>query len=190
LPGAGVSIGGGTPSAGCSGGWSSVTQAAAAGASPTATSYGAGGGGGGASLNGFNSGKGGDGGPGYVRIRFVYNPSAAPVDNVESYVDLGDKAAGFTLDYKAGRWQKFRLTNSISINGINNLPTGPIVGTLFLMIQQDATGNRGITWPGTFKWPQGGPNPYISVQPAAVDVVQLVVINGVVYGTVGAWGYL
>src|SRR4030095_1277138 len=78
LPVGGHVSGPGRPGAGCGGGAASITQAAQDGASAVLGAYGAGGGGGGASVNGFNSGKGGDGGPGYVRIRFVYNASAAP----------------------------------------------------------------------------------------------------------------
>lgn len=58
------------PGDGVGGGASSITTAAQAGAD--GVGYGAAGGGGGASLNGNNSGKGGVGGPGYVRIEFVY----------------------------------------------------------------------------------------------------------------------
>jgi hypothetical protein len=54
------------PGLGGSGGWASITKAAANGTD--AAGYGGGGGGGGASLNGFNSGAGGKGGDGYVRV--------------------------------------------------------------------------------------------------------------------------
>lgn len=57
----GILLGGGGP-----GGAASITKAAQAGANGTV--YGGGGGGGGASANGFNSGAGGNGGPGIVQI--------------------------------------------------------------------------------------------------------------------------
>jgi hypothetical protein len=60
-----------TAGAGGGGGASSITGNGQAGAS--ATGYGGGGGGGGAALNGHSSGKGGDGGPGYIFIRWIYN---------------------------------------------------------------------------------------------------------------------
>lgn len=54
------------PAPGGGGGAASTTAAAQAGA--VGGRYGGGGGGGGASTNGFNSGAGGNGGPGYVRV--------------------------------------------------------------------------------------------------------------------------
>lgn len=67
-PTAGGSVTASTPGPGGSGGGgaASITTAAQAGA--TGGGYGAGGGGGGASLNGNNSGAGGDGAPGYAEI--------------------------------------------------------------------------------------------------------------------------
>lgn len=59
------------PGDGTGGGAASITTAAQAGAN--GVGYGAAGGGGGASTNGFNSGKGGDGGPGFVRITWIYS---------------------------------------------------------------------------------------------------------------------
>lgn len=56
----------GVPGPGAGGGASSATGAAQAGAD--AISYGIGGGGGGASRNGFASGRGGNGGPSYIRV--------------------------------------------------------------------------------------------------------------------------
>lgn len=58
------------PGQGGPGGAASKTAAAQAGAN--GVGYGAPGGGGGASLNGFNSGKGGDGGPAYMRLEWIY----------------------------------------------------------------------------------------------------------------------
>ena len=109
--------------------------------------YGGSGAGGGASLNGFASGAGGKGGKGYARVRFVYNPMAAPVDTVESYVDLGNKTGAVTVDYRAGRWQKMTLTGNVTLT-ISNLPAGPIVGNMFLMLTQDATGGLDGDAPG------------------------------------------
>lgn len=59
-----------TPGGGGGGGAASTTAAAQAGAD--GLGYGSPGGGGGASLNGFASGKGGNGGPGYARLTFLY----------------------------------------------------------------------------------------------------------------------
>jgi hypothetical protein len=59
-----------TPGQGGGGGAASITTAAQAGAD--GLGYGAAGAGGGASLNGFNSGRGGNGGPAYARVEWLY----------------------------------------------------------------------------------------------------------------------
>lgn len=56
---------------GAGGGASSTTGNGQAGAD--ATSYGGGGGGGGAALTGHTSGRGGNGGPGYIHIKWLYS---------------------------------------------------------------------------------------------------------------------
>ena len=110
------------------------------------------------------------------------------LDAVESFVDLGNKTGAVTVNYTAGRWQKMTLTGNVTLT-LSNLPAAPIVSTLFLMLTQDATGNRTITWPAGTKWPQNTA-PLFSVAPNITDLVQLLIINGVVYATVGAWGFL
>lgn len=72
LPTAGVAAAKtlGLPGNGGGGGAASITTAAQDGAD--AVGYGGGGGGGGASLNGHNSGRGGNGGPGYLCVEMVY----------------------------------------------------------------------------------------------------------------------
>lgn len=63
-------LSGPVPGVGAGGGAASVTAAAQAGAD--GVGYGSPGGGGGASANGFASGRGGNGGPGYARLEWVY----------------------------------------------------------------------------------------------------------------------
>lgn len=69
-PGAGEAAKAGLTGGAAGGGAASITTTAQAGAD--ATAYGVGGSGGGASLNGNNSGAGGKGGPGYIRLEWVY----------------------------------------------------------------------------------------------------------------------
>lgn len=107
---------------------------------------------------------------------------------VESYVDLGNKTGALVVDYNAGRWQKMTLTGNVTSMTINNAPAAPLVSTLCLLVQQDATGARTITWPVGTKWPQAGV-PMISTQANWIDLVQLFTINGVWYGIIGGWGY-
>lgn len=74
-----------------------------------------------------------------------------------------------TLDFTTSNAFHFTATS----NFILNTPTGGVSGgTYILRIQQDGTGNRIITWPGTFKWP-GGSVPVLSTAASAVDILTL-----------------
>jgi hypothetical protein len=67
------------------------------------------------------------------------------------------------------------------------LPTSPIglqSGTITLVLTQDATGGRTITWPASVKWPEG-----IAQQPAAaansVSIINLLWTGTTWLGLVG-----
>jgi collagen triple helix repeat protein len=110
------------------------------------------------------------------------------LNSVESYIDLGNKTGSITLDYASGRWQKMTLTGNVTITAINNLPAAPIVSTLYLLIQQDATGGRTMTWTPPIKWP-GAVVPGLTPTANSIDLIQLITIGGVLYGLIGAWDY-
>lgn len=115
-------------------------------------------------------------------------PAGPPgLDSVESFVDLGDRTGAVTLNYAQARWQRMRLTGNVTLT-LTNLPAGAIVGTLLLLVVQDATGARTITWPAGTKWPVNQV-PTLSPGAAKTDLIQLTFVNGVIYGTVSAWSY-
>jgi hypothetical protein len=68
-------------------------------------------------------------------------------------------------------------SNTFTITATSNFtvaaPTGPVAGgTYVVRIVQDATGNRVVTWPGTFKWP-GASVPALSTAANAIDLLTM-----------------
>ena len=115
-------------------------------------------------------------------------PQGLPgLDSVESYVDLGNKTGAVTVNFNAGRWQRMTLIGNVTLT-ISNVPIAPIVGNLYLMVAQDATGNRAVSWPAGVKRGVGGA-PILSTGASLTDIIQLMYINGVPYGVVGSWGF-
>ena len=109
------------------------------------------------------------------------------LDSVESFADLGNRTGAVTVNYTAGRWQKMTLTGNVTLT-LSNLPAAPTVSTLFLLLTQDATGNRAVTWPAGTKW-AANVAPALGPYPGTTDLVQLLIINGIIYATVAAWGF-
>lgn len=52
-----------------------------------------------------------------------------------------------------------------------SVPNGPT--NVFLMVVQDATGGRTVTWPASVLWPGGSP-PVLSTAANAVDIVSMI----------------
>jgi len=82
--------------------------------------------------------------------------------------DNGSKSAGFTIDWNAnGSAQKVTIAGtSLAIT----FTAPPVVGTIIaLLIYQDGSGSRTVTWPGTVKWPSGVA-PTLSTAASAADM--------------------
>lgn len=90
-----------------------------------------------------------------------------------------------TITLTSAAFPSTRLWNIIS-NVTLNLPTpsSAVSGTITLIITQDATGGRTITWPSSVKWPDG-----IAQQPSAaplsVSAIHLFWIGNAWFGMVG-----
>lgn len=78
--------------------------------------------------------------------------------------------ATYTVDLNNGNVQQLTLTTSSTFSFSNNLYDGAIYT---LLITQDATGSRLITWSGNWKWP-GGTLPTLTTTANAVDIFTFV----------------
>jgi hypothetical protein len=78
----------------------------------------------------------------------------------------------FVLDFNV--CERYRLPNVITVNLSNHIGLKSVGmkkgATYVLMLVQDSTGFRTVTWSANFKW-MGGCPPTLSTQPHAVDVL-------------------
>lgn len=85
---------------------------------------------------------------------------------VPTVYQAGSLSTTYTPNANSGTIHFFTLTNSITINTVSNLTLGD---TFQMVISQDSTGNRVVTWPSTFLF-EGGVST-LSTSTNAVDVV-------------------
>lgn len=84
------------------------------------------------------------------------------------YYNAGNSSTAITIDLLNGMTQKVTLTDNPIIT-INN----PISGTTYtLVLIQDGSGNRTVTWPGTLVW-QGGAAPTLTTTGGKADIITL-----------------
>jgi len=99
---------------------------------------------------------------------------AASATAVETIKANGNQAATFAIDAGAGTTHTVTLTGSIGTAlTFSNLPSDGSI-TLTLIITQDGTGGKTVTWPTGTKW-AGGTAPTLSTAANATDIVTLVV---------------
>jgi len=106
----------------------------------------------------------------------------------ETFFDAGNSSTAITLNLANGNVQKLTLTANCTIT-----LTSPASGTmraLTLLVFQDATGTRTITWPGTVKWGNAGA-PTLTVTASKMDMISLFTVDGGTnwYGALGPKGF-
>jgi hypothetical protein len=120
------------------------------------------------------------------------NNASAPVDVLngggETYHNAGNSGTAATLSLANGNVQLLVLTGNATISLTN--PTSNSFRSLLLLLQQDSTGSRTVTWPGSVNW--GGPGaPVLTTTASKTDIINLFTVNGGTtwYGAVGIQGY-
>lgn len=92
--------------------------------------------------------------------------------------DNGNCGAADTVDWNAGQIQKSTLTAATCTYTFANPITG---ATYHLLVIQDGTGGRLVTWPGTVTWLGG--TPVLSITPGATDVCTFLYDGAAYQGT-------
>ena len=82
--------------------------------------------------------------------------------------DAGDKNSTYTPDYSQGTVQTVRLTGNITLAAPTNMTAG---AKMTLIVTQDGTGSRTITWNNNYKFPNMDPS--ISTNNNAVDTIDI-----------------
>lgn len=108
-------------------------------------------------------------------------PAASTNATSRQYVDdrAGDKsptdnataASAITIDGTQSKTARRQLTGNVTAT-ISGTPTAGLAFSVTLILVQDATGGRTVTWPAAIKWP-GGVKPVLSTAANAIDVVTI-----------------
>lgn len=101
-------------------------------------------------------------------------------------VDNGNSGTTKTLDFSGERLkQKVTLTGNCTFT-FSPAPSGANHVTLVLI--QDATGSRTVTWPASVKWPDAGTAPTLSTAASSIDIVSFYYSDNdtTYYGVYGA----
>ena len=81
------------------------------------------------------------------------------------YFDNGNSGASKTINWNSGSIEKLTLTANTTLT-LNN----PITGAVYtLVLIQDGTGSRTVTWPGSVQW-QGGSAPTLTATAGKADI--------------------
>jgi len=106
-------------------------------------------------------------------------PFTAPVEGKQFANALYDNVNNPAIDWAQGVWQRLTLNGNKTIT-FANAATGH---KLILVLAQDATGSRTVTWPAGTKW-EGGTAPVLSSAGGAVDIVAFISDGTSFYGQV------
>jgi hypothetical protein len=97
-------------------------------------------------------------------------------------VTVTESGAALTLDLSAANWFDVTLTDDCVI-AFSNPPESGIGGEWTVILRQDATGGRVVTWPAGVQWQDtdgtsGGPAPTLFTAVGAEDVIVITTLDG------------
>jgi hypothetical protein len=87
-------------------------------------------------------------------------------------VDAGNSGAAKTINWNDGNNQRLTLTDNVTLTLSNPVDLGRYV----LVLNQDGTGGRTVTWPAAVKWPAGS-TPTITSGADKFDLVTLIYLS-------------
>lgn len=93
----------------------------------------------------------------------------------ETVVTHSTTPATLQLDLGGGNWFDITLTTNVTVSFLNTPASGGI--SIVLILRQDGTGGRTVTWPGSVVWPDAVP-PILSTAASAFDIITLMTDDG------------
>jgi len=107
----------------------------------------------------------------------------------ETCVANGTSGATDTIDLQDGNVHNVTLTANCTFT-FSNPPASGTSGTFTLFLNQDATGSRTVTWPGSVKW-AGGTAPTLTTTASRTDILVFTTIDAgtIWYGAVSGQDY-
>lgn len=99
---------------------------------------------------------------------------ARPLPMTESVVTVASSGASRTIsDTSSATISTITLTANCTFT----FPAAAAGKSFMLVLKQDGTGNRTITWPGTVMWP-GDTNPTLTTAASKIDVFSFICVDG------------
>lgn len=98
-------------------------------------------------------------------------------------VNTANTSTAYTIDLANGSFQILTLTGSATIT----MPTATAGKSFILLLKQDGTGSRTVTW-STVKWP-AGTAPTITATASKQDIISFVSDGTNWYGAMGGQNY-
>lgn len=97
-------------------------------------------------------------------------------DYGEEMVTVAASGTSLTLDLTNGNVRDVTLTGNCTLTFSNPTASGDAC-SFTLILRQDGTGSRTVTWPASVDWP-GGTAPTLSTAASSVDILTFVTVNG------------
>lgn len=94
----------------------------------------------------------------------------------ETVYTVPSSGAALTVNFGNGNFQDITLTANCTLS-LAGATLGVACG-LTVLLRQDGTGGRTVTWPGAVAWPGSGAAPTLETGAAAVDVITLFTVDG------------
>lgn len=106
----------------------------------------------------------------------------------ETFFDNGSIGAAYTINAANGNVQQITLTANCMISLAS--PVSGAMCSLNLLITQDGTGSRKITWPASVRWGEYGA-PVLSTGANLTDIVNIFTVDGGTkwFGVAGPRGF-
>jgi hypothetical protein len=106
------------------------------------------------------------------------NVTGAKLKNYKENVNsLGSLGASQAIDLSTSNIFDMTLSNPTCTITITNPPASGVSYSFTMIVRQDSTGNRTITWPASVKWPNGTA-PTLSTAANAVDILTFMTVDG------------
>lgn len=105
-----------------------------------------------------------------------YVVSRAEMKDYAETVVTANSSTAYTVDLVNGNVYELTLTGNCTIT-LSNPPATGRAGSVTLILTQDGTGSRTITWPSSVKWSNTSA-PTLTTTAGAVDIIQLLTTNG------------
>lgn len=111
----------------------------------------------------------------YLEVEHNADGTQKPLTNYTEAVLTDDTGSSYQIDPSSGNVHKLTLTNNCTFSFANIPSSGSCSLTLILI--QDSTGSRTVTWPDSLKWSLGA-EPALSTAADSTDIVQLFTVDG------------